>query len=95
MFYGSQTGTAEEFATRLAKEASRYTLKAMVADPEEYDMVNKWYFSSIESLAPNKLILHIINIIHRIYFDLYAIIFCFAYYIKYVTVVDYFLFFFK
>lgn len=45
VFYGSQTGTAEEFATRLAKEASRYTLKAMVADPEEYDMVNKWCFS--------------------------------------------------
>lgn len=38
VFYGSQTGTAEEFATRLAKEANRYKLKAMVADPEEYDM---------------------------------------------------------
>lgn len=51
VFYGSQTGTAEEFATRLAKEASRYTLKAMVADPEEYDMVNK-------------LKLHIANVIY-------------------------------
>ncbi|XP_035219384.1 LOW QUALITY PROTEIN: NADPH--cytochrome P450 reductase-like [Stegodyphus dumicola] len=38
VFYGSQTGTAEEFAARLAKEASRYGMKAMVADPEEYDM---------------------------------------------------------
>uniref|UniRef100_T1ILV8 NADPH--cytochrome P450 reductase n=1 Tax=Strigamia maritima TaxID=126957 RepID=T1ILV8_STRMM len=38
VFYGSQTGTAEEFASRLAKEASRYSLKGMVADPEECDM---------------------------------------------------------
>ncbi|KAG8182223.1 hypothetical protein JTE90_002654 [Oedothorax gibbosus] len=38
VFYGSQTGTAEEFAARLAKEANRYCMKAMVADPEEYDM---------------------------------------------------------
>ena len=39
VFYGSQTGTAEEFATRLAKDASRYGMKGMVADPEECDMV--------------------------------------------------------
>ncbi|RWS02998.1 NADPH-cytochrome P450 reductase-like protein [Dinothrombium tinctorium] len=38
VFYGSQTGTAEEFATRLAKESNRYGLKALVADPEECDM---------------------------------------------------------
>ncbi|BFZ04391.1 hypothetical protein BsWGS_07430 [Bradybaena similaris] len=38
VFYGSQTGTAEEFATRLAKDASRYGMKGMVADPEECDM---------------------------------------------------------
>lgn len=37
-FYGSQTGTAEEFAGRLVKEAARYGLKGMVADPEECDM---------------------------------------------------------
>lgn len=39
VFYGSQTGTAEEFANRLAKDAHRYGMKGMAADPEEYDMV--------------------------------------------------------
>lgn len=39
VFYGSQTGTGEEFAGRLAKEGIRYRLKGMVADPEECDMV--------------------------------------------------------
>jgi len=38
VFYGSQTGTAEEFAGRLAKEGARYGLKGLVADPEEEDM---------------------------------------------------------
>ncbi|XP_013195874.2 NADPH--cytochrome P450 reductase [Amyelois transitella] len=38
VFYGSQTGTAEEFAGRLAKEGARYKMKGMVADPEECDM---------------------------------------------------------
>jgi len=40
VFYGSQTGTAEEFAGRLAKEGARYGLKGLVADPEEEDMDN-------------------------------------------------------
>ena len=35
MFYGSQTGTAEEFASRLAKDARRHGLPAMTFDPEE------------------------------------------------------------
>uniref|UniRef100_A0A8C6L8G0 NADPH--hemoprotein reductase n=1 Tax=Nothobranchius furzeri TaxID=105023 RepID=A0A8C6L8G0_NOTFU len=38
VFYGSQTGTAEEFANRLAKDAQRYGMKGMAADPEEYSM---------------------------------------------------------
>lgn len=38
IFYGSQTGTAEDYATRLAKEgSSRFGLKTMVADLEDYD----------------------------------------------------------
>lgn len=40
VFYGSQTGTAEEFAGRIAKDGIRYKMKGMVADPEECDMVN-------------------------------------------------------
>ncbi|WWC59241.1 uncharacterized protein I303_101791 [Kwoniella dejecticola CBS 10117] len=39
IFYGSQTGTAEEYAIRLAKEAkSRFGLSSLVCDPEEHDM---------------------------------------------------------
>merc|ERR1711962_279172 len=38
VFYGSQTGTAEEFAGRLAKEGGKFGLKGLVADPEEEDM---------------------------------------------------------
>ncbi|XP_055327531.1 NADPH--cytochrome P450 reductase-like [Paramacrobiotus metropolitanus] len=38
VFYGSQTGTAEEFANRLSKDTLRFGLKGMSADPEEYDM---------------------------------------------------------
>ena len=38
MFYGSQTGTAEEYAIRLAKEAkSKYGISSLVCDHEEYD----------------------------------------------------------
>ena len=39
VFYGSQTGTAEEFAGRLAKDCVSYGMKGMVVDPEECDMV--------------------------------------------------------
>ncbi|XP_044733149.1 NADPH--cytochrome P450 reductase isoform X2 [Chrysoperla carnea] len=51
VFYGSQTGTAEEFAGRLAKEGIRYQLKGMVADPEECDMEELVNLKSI----PNSL----------------------------------------
>ncbi|KDQ62204.1 hypothetical protein JAAARDRAFT_122032 [Jaapia argillacea MUCL 33604] len=41
IFYGSQTGTAEEYAIRIAKEAkSKFGLTSLVCDPEEYDFEN-------------------------------------------------------
>lgn len=41
VFYGSQTGTAEDYASRLAKEgSSRFGLKTMVADLEDYEYEN-------------------------------------------------------
>jgi NADPH-ferrihemoprotein reductase len=41
IFYGSQTGTAEEYAIRLAKEAkAKFGLASLVCDPEEYDFDN-------------------------------------------------------
>ncbi|XP_071447149.1 NADPH--cytochrome P450 reductase [Hetaerina americana] len=49
VFYGSQTGTAEEFAGRLAKEGTRYRLKGMVADPEECDMEELTSLKEIEN----------------------------------------------
>lgn len=52
VFYGSQTGTAEEFAGRLAKEGIRYQMKGMVADPEECNMEELLLLKDIEkSLA--------------------------------------------
>ncbi|BFZ18903.1 hypothetical protein BsWGS_21942 [Bradybaena similaris] len=49
VFYGSQTGTAEEFATRLAKDAARYGMKGMVADPEECDMEDLTKLTEIDN----------------------------------------------
>ena len=41
VFYGSQTGTAEDYASRIAKEgSSRFGLKTMTADLEDYDFEN-------------------------------------------------------
>lgn len=49
VFYGSQTGTAEEFAGRLAKDATRWGMKGMVADPEECDMSELAQLTEIEN----------------------------------------------
>lgn len=49
VFYGSQTGTAEEFAGRLAKDCSGYGMKGMVADPEECEMEDLARLSEIDN----------------------------------------------
>ena len=49
VFYGSQTGTAEEFASRLCKEARHYGIAAMSADPIEYDMVSESVWRTLYS----------------------------------------------
>ena len=47
IFYGSQTGTAEDYASRLAKEGhARFGLNTMVADLEDYDYENLDVFPS-------------------------------------------------
>lgn len=50
VFYGSQTGTAEDYASRISKEgSSRFGLKTMVADLEEYD------FDMLDEFPQDKL----------------------------------------
>jgi NADPH-ferrihemoprotein reductase len=39
IFYGSQTGTAEDFASRMAMEAKLYGFNPLVADLEEFEIV--------------------------------------------------------
>lgn len=51
MFYGSQTGTAEDYSIRLAKELkSRYGLSSLVCDPEEYS------FSNLDSVPEDSVV---------------------------------------
>lgn len=47
-FYGSQTGTAEEYAHRLAKEGQKYGMRGVVADPEECDMEDLTQLKDVE-----------------------------------------------
>jgi len=47
-FYGSQTGTAEEYASRLAKEGQKYGMRGVVADPEECDMEDLTQLKDVE-----------------------------------------------
>ncbi|XP_071945366.1 NADPH--cytochrome P450 reductase-like [Antedon mediterranea] len=49
IFYGSQTGTAEEFAGRLAKDAQRLGMKALIQDPEECEMEDLNHIKEIEN----------------------------------------------
>ncbi|KAJ2979654.1 hypothetical protein NQ176_g3118 [Zarea fungicola] len=55
IFYGSQTGTAEDYASRLAKEGkSRFGLNTMVADLEDYD------FENLDEVPSDKLVMFIL-----------------------------------
>lgn len=55
IFYGSQTGTAEDYASRLAKEGkSRYGLETMVADLEDYD------FENLDTLPEDKIAMFVL-----------------------------------
>ncbi|KAK7420054.1 hypothetical protein QQZ08_010582 [Neonectria magnoliae] len=55
IFYGSQTGTAEDYASRLAKEGkSRFGLETMVADLEEYD------FENLDTVPNDKVIMFVL-----------------------------------
>ncbi|CAF0969736.1 unnamed protein product [Brachionus calyciflorus] len=49
IFFGSQTGTGEEFAQRLAKNCRLYGLKALVVDPEEIDLEDLQRLNEIEN----------------------------------------------
>ncbi|XMA17924.1 hypothetical protein WAI453_010715 [Rhynchosporium graminicola] len=55
VFYGSQTGTAEDYASRLAKEGkSRFGLETMVADLEDYD------YENIDTLPEDKIVMFVL-----------------------------------
>ncbi|KAK4146773.1 uncharacterized protein C8A04DRAFT_25341 [Dichotomopilus funicola] len=55
IFYGSQTGTAEDYASRLAKEGkSRFGLETMVADLEDYD------FDNLDAIPNDKVVVFVL-----------------------------------
>lgn len=55
VFYGSQTGTAEDYAARLAKEGkSRYGLETMVADLEDYD------FDNLDEIPEDRIVMFVL-----------------------------------
>ena len=52
-FYGSQTGTAEEYASRLSKEGQMYGMRGVVADPEENEMEDLSKMAEVEEALEN------------------------------------------
>uniref|UniRef100_A0A1I7ZKU9 NADPH--hemoprotein reductase n=1 Tax=Steinernema glaseri TaxID=37863 RepID=A0A1I7ZKU9_9BILA len=49
ILYGSQTGTGEELAGRLAKDLHRYSQKALVLDPEDMDVEDFARLTEVEN----------------------------------------------
>lgn len=39
IFFGSQTGTAEDYASRIARDAKQFGFEPLIADFEDYDFV--------------------------------------------------------
>ncbi|KAK4103609.1 hypothetical protein N658DRAFT_505284 [Parathielavia hyrcaniae] len=55
IFFGSQTGTAEDYASRLAKEGkSRFGLETMVADLEEYE------YDNLDAIPSDKVVMFVL-----------------------------------
>ncbi|KAM0550302.1 hypothetical protein ACHAPJ_008972 [Fusarium lateritium] len=55
IFYGSQSGNAEDYAARLAQEGkARYGLETMVADLEDYD------YDSLNSIPQDKVVMFVL-----------------------------------
>ncbi|KAH8721679.1 hypothetical protein BGZ61DRAFT_347100 [Ilyonectria robusta] len=55
IFYGSQTGTAEDYASKLAKEGkSRFGLETMIADLDEYD------FDTLDTIPENNIVMFVL-----------------------------------
>jgi sulfite reductase alpha subunit-like flavoprotein len=70
IFFGSQTGTAEEFAQRIAKDGRKFGLNALVADLQDYDMVARFTHYRIFQLRPS-ILLHVFGVLMHdgIYFE--------------------------
>ena len=67
IFYGSQTGTAEEFAFRISQNARRYGIKSLVLNPDDCDFEEIGNMTrdldltkniTIQQNAPQKLIMN-------------------------------------
>ncbi|KAJ2726324.1 hypothetical protein GGI07_000636 [Coemansia sp. Benny D115] len=54
IFYGSQTGTAEDFATRLGKDIQSAGVRPLILDPESYD------WECLASVAENELVVFVL-----------------------------------